>query len=135
MARTPQAVTDAELAVLEALWDRGPSDRGQLGDALYPGKGSGGYTTVAKLLERLQAKGYVRHEPGQGRRTFAAAVTRDALISRSLLDVAEKLCDGSLTPLLTSLVRARPLSARQVQELRDILDRLTQAPGPARGRR
>ena len=49
---------------------------------------------------------------------------RDELIGRRLQDVAEKLCGGSLTPLLTHLVRTRRLSARERQELRDLIDEL-----------
>ena len=48
----------------------------------------------------------------------------EQLISRRLLDVADKLCGGSLTPLLMNLVRAKPLSAREVQELQDLLQEL-----------
>jgi predicted transcriptional regulator len=124
MARTPQDVTDAELAVLQVLWDRGPCTRRQLADVLYPEGGPAHYTTVQKLLERLAAKGHVAQEPGEAVRVFRAAVSRDDLISRRLLDVAEKLCEGSLTPLLTNLVRAKPLSARQLRELRDLLEEL-----------
>jgi len=44
------------------------------------------------------------------------------VIGRRLQDMAEKLCGGSLTPLLTHLVRHRQLSARERQELRDLID-------------
>jgi BlaI family transcriptional regulator, penicillinase repressor len=135
MARPRQDVTDAELAVLQALWERGPSSRRQLADALYPRAGPAAYTTVQKLLERLEAKGCVTRQPGPGPRTFAAAVSRDQLISRRLLDVADKLCAGSLTPLLTNLVQVKPLSARQLQELRELLDGLSGQPPPPKGRR
>jgi predicted transcriptional regulator len=135
MARTPQDVTDAELAVLQFLWDHGPSSRRALAEALYPGGGTASYTTVQKLLERLEAKGCVAAQAGPGPRTFAAAVSRDQLISRRLLDVADKLCEGSLTPLLSNLVRARPLNAREVQELRALLDGLKQTPRPRDERR
>jgi BlaI family penicillinase repressor len=127
MARNPQDVTDAELAVLQALWDHGPMHRRQLAEALYPTGGAAAYTTVQKLLERLEAKGYVAQQPGHGLLTFAAVISRDDLISRRLLDVADKLCQGSLAPLLTNLVRARPLTAAQLQELRDLLDGLKQS--------
>lgn len=130
MTRTPRDIPDAELAVLQALWERGPSDRGQLADILYPGQGPARYTTVQKLLERLQSKGYVETLPGLERRTFAATVTRDELISRRLLDMADKLCEGSLTPLLTNLVRAQSLTARQLQELRDGLDQMIRQQSP-----
>src|SRR5215831_2533830 len=100
MPRPPQDVTDAELAVLEVLWERGPSSRRQIADVLYPGGQPAHYTTVQKLLERLQAKGHVVCQAESPARTFAATVSRDELISRRLRDVADKLCDGSVTPLL-----------------------------------
>jgi predicted transcriptional regulator len=129
MARTPKDVTDAELAVLQVLWDRPGASRRQITDALYPGGGPAHYTTVQKLLERLQAKGYVRRDGRGGVRTFRAAVDRDGLISRKLRDVADKLCGGSLTPLLLNLVRSEPLSQAQLRELRDLIADLGRRPG------
>lgn len=126
MARTPQDVTDAELAVLQVLWERGPATRRQLADVLYPGGAPSHYTTVQKLLERLEDKGYARGRRGTGGvRTFAAAVGREELISRRLRDVAAKLCGGSMTPLLMNLVQSSPLSEREVDELRAFLEAQT----------
>src|SRR5262245_7903080 len=102
MARTPHDVTDADLAVLQALWERGPSTRRDLAALLYPGAGTAGYTTVQKLLERLRAKGDVVELPGHAERTFAATVSREALVGRRLRDVADQLCEGSLTAMLTT---------------------------------
>ncbi len=124
MARTPQDVTDAELAVLQLLWDGGPATIRQLTDVLYPGGGAAQYGTVQKLLDRLEAKGCVRRDRTPAAHTFAAAIEREDLIGRRLQDMAEKLCGGSLTPLLTHLVRTRRLSARERQELRDLIDEL-----------
>jgi predicted transcriptional regulator len=125
MSRPPQDVTDAELAVLEVLWERGPSSRRQVADVLYPGGQPAHYTTVQKLIERLQAKGHVVCQADAPVRLFTATVSRDELISRRLLDVADKLCDGSLTPLLVNLVRAKPLSERELQELRELIKELS----------
>ena len=130
MARTPQDVTDTELAVLQVLWDRGPASRRQIADVLYPQGGPAHYTTVQKLLERLEGKGYVASDRGQGVVTFAATIGREELISRRLLDVADKLCGGSLTPLLMNLVRAKPLSNRELQELQAALDELSRQAKP-----
>jgi predicted transcriptional regulator len=124
MARSPQDVTDAELAVLQVLWEQGTTTRRQITNALYPDGGPAHYTTVQKLLERLEAKGHVRSGRGEAVRTFTAAVDRDRLISRRLQDVAAKLCGGSLTPLLMNLVRAQPLTARELAELQDLVKQL-----------
>src|SRR5262249_5258256 len=113
MPRTPQDITDAELAILEALWERGPATIRQLTDLLYPDGGTAQYATVQKLLERLEAKGGVRRDRRQAVHVFAAVLDRDQLIGRRLRAVADKLCGGSLTPLLTHLVQATRLSARE----------------------
>jgi len=126
MPRTAQDVTDTELAMLQVLWDKGTATRRQITDVLYPNGGPAHYTTVQKLMERLEAKGYVRHQRSQGVLTYTATVGREQLISRRLQEVAEKLCGGSLTPLFMNLVRAQPLSARELDEFQAIIRELRQ---------
>jgi predicted transcriptional regulator len=117
-------VTEAELAVLELLWhEAGATIRG-LTDRLYPKGGSAHYATVQKLLERLEAKGFVRRDDTAMAHRFAATVAREELIGRRLRAVADKLCGGSMTPLITSLVESRALSKRELSELRELIDRL-----------
>lgn len=130
MARTPQDVTDTELAVLHVLWAHGPSTRRQITDLLYPDGGPAHFTTVQKLLERLEKKGHVRRSNGDGAITFIALTDREELISRRLLDVADKLCGGSVTPLLMNLVRAKSLTSGELQELQEILQELTKQRRP-----
>ena len=125
MARTPQDITDAELAILQVLWDQGPSTRRQITDVLYPRGGPAQYATVQKLLERLEGKGFVAAKNrGQGVLTFTVSVDRDELISRKLQEMAAKLCGGSMTPLLMNLVRAQPLTDHQLDELRSFVEDL-----------
>jgi BlaI family transcriptional regulator, penicillinase repressor len=135
MARTPQDVTDAELAILHVLWDHGPATRRQLTDRLYPGGGPAHYTTVQKLLERLEAKKYVVSNRSNPLVAFAASVSRDDLISRRLQDVAAKLCEGSVTPLLMNLVRVGKLSAGELQALHDLIGELKKSAKPKGQRR
>jgi predicted transcriptional regulator len=127
-------VTDAELAVLQALWGRGSATIRQLTDALYPGGSAAQYATVQKLLERLEAKGCARRDRRPWPHVFAATVDRDDLIGRRLRAVAEKLCGGSLTPLLTHLTTVERLSPRERDELRAWLDGRCPKPGPGEAR-
>ena len=121
MVRRPQEVPDAELAVLQVLWERGACTRRQLADVLYPGGAASGFTTVQKLLERLGKKGLVRRVEGADPVTYAAALGRDDFIARRLREVSDKLCGGSLTPLLMNLARVRPLTEAELEELRAFL--------------
>jgi predicted transcriptional regulator len=125
MARSPRDVTDAELEVLRALWDDGEATIRALADRLYPGGGTSEYATVQKLLERLEDKGHVARRAEGRSNVFSARVKREELVARRLRDTAEKLCDGSLTPLLTHLVSAGRLSQDELVELRRMVDRLS----------
>jgi len=128
--RTPPSdVTDAELAVLRLLWEHGTQTRRQLTDALYPSGGPAHYTTVQKLLERLQAKGYVESPEAGPVRTFRAVVARNSLIRRRLRDVANELCDGAVAPLFMQLIEAGSLSETDVAELRALVRKLGKSKG------
>src|SRR5687768_3555282 len=113
MARTPQDVTEKELEILQVLWDRGPATIRHITDVVYPDGDTAQYATVQKLLERLEEKGCVKRQRAAPANIYSAAIGREELIGRRLQDMAEKLCGGSLTPLLTQLVRQRRLSARE----------------------
>jgi predicted transcriptional regulator len=135
MARTPQDVTEAELAVLQALWDSGPATIRRLTELVYRESKTSHYATVQKLLERLEAKEFVTRDRGAAVHVFAAAVGRDELIGRKLRAVAEQLCGGSWTPLLTNLVQNQRLSARDRRALRELIEELESKPKPRQDRR
>ncbi len=124
MGDLQQDVTEAELAVLQALWDSGPSTIRQLVDRVYGQSGTSVYATVQKLLERLETKRCVARDRSGAVHMFRAAVHRDELIGRRLRAVADSLCGGSMTPLLTHLVEGKGLSAKEQRELRALIERL-----------
>lgn len=131
--RDPGHVTEAELAVLKVLWEEGPSTIRVLTDRLYPDGGASHYATVQKLLERLQAKRFVRRRREGRGHIYSAAVERPELIARRLRETANQLCDGSLTPLLTHLVRSSDLAPEELETLRALVERLD--PGEGGGKR
>ena len=126
MVRDPQDLPDAELAVMQMLWEHGPATIRQLTDRLYPLGTDAQYATVQKLLDRLEAKLCVRRDRSAWAHVFHAVLNRDELIGRRLQAVAERLCGGSLTPLLTNLVRAKQLTPRERREIRKLMDELDQ---------
>ncbi|MEX2114986.1 MAG: BlaI/MecI/CopY family transcriptional regulator [Pirellulales bacterium] len=122
MAAWRVRLTDAEFAVLEPLWRSGPQTIRQLTAALYPQQSVSDYATVQKLLERLEAKRCVRRDRSQPAHVFRATIERDALIDGQLQEIADRLCDGSLVPVLNQLVRRTRLSAQDRERLRKLLD-------------
>lgn len=133
MARTPQDITDAELAVLQILWRDGPSTIRSIADCLYPEGKASHYATVQKLLERLESKECVERDRKALVHVFAASIEREELVGRRLRAVAEQLCEGSWTPLLTHLVRTEKLTANDRQALRQLVEDLDR-PANRRGK-
>jgi BlaI family penicillinase repressor len=129
MPRKASDVPEAELAVLQVLWDRGPAIVRQITDILYPDGKVAHYATVQKLLDRLEAKKYVRRNRKVWPHVFEAAIERGDLIRGRLQKTADQLCDGSLQPLLTHLVHGAKLSRQERESLRVLLDELDQETG------
>jgi BlaI family transcriptional regulator, penicillinase repressor len=116
-------VTDAELGVLQVLWNEGPSTIRQLTDILYPNGVASHYATVQKLLERLEVKGCVARNRSSMTHVFAASINREAFVGDRVRAVAERLCGGSITPVLTHLLKTETISESDRKELRKLLFR------------
>jgi BlaI family penicillinase repressor len=116
------SITDAEFAVLEAIWEFGPQTIRELTGRLYPDGSVSDYATVQKLLERLESKFCVRRDRSGHAHVFTATRERTDLIDSQLQQLADKLCEGSLTPVLLHLVQATKLSKGDREMLRQMLD-------------
>jgi BlaI family transcriptional regulator, penicillinase repressor len=110
-------------AVLQLLWERGPSTIRQLTEVLYPKQAASDHATVHRLLERLEQKGYVTRERGGAVQVFQAVRDREAVVGEQLEALVER-AGGSLQPLLTSLIRGGRLTAAELRELRDLVNTL-----------
>jgi predicted transcriptional regulator len=135
MPREPQDVTEAELSLMQRLWDMGRASIRQLTDGLYPGGGPAQYATLQKQLERLEAKGFVRRDRSLFVHVFEPAVDLDELIGRRIRSMAEKLCGGSLVPILSHLARSESLTEKERRALRELIEDSDDAGrGPKRGK-
>jgi predicted transcriptional regulator len=132
MGRTLPNVTDAELAVLQLLWERGPSAVRQVADALYPGGGPSEYATAHRLLERLEGKDYVTREKAEGVYVFRAALDREAVLGQQLETLVERVCGGSLQPLLSTLVKSKRLTAEELRGLLELVEKESRRKKPGK---
>jgi len=118
MTRPPEDVPESELAVLQVLWRHGEATRRRIVEGLYPRGEPADFTTVQKLLERLEKRGLVRRGGSERQRTYCAARSRDELLSRRLEDLADRLGGGGLPPPGVEPGKTPPLTARELDELR-----------------
>jgi BlaI family transcriptional regulator, penicillinase repressor len=119
-------VNDAELEVLKVLWADGPATVRDVAAALKKQRRRRrlAYNTVLTLLSRLREKGFVEADRRDAAYVFRAVVSRDELVGSSLSALADRICDGTASPLLLALVRDPRLSSADLAHLRQLLDKL-----------
>lgn len=118
-------VTEAELAILEFLWQTGDATVRQIAEAIYPKCTSSEIATVQKLLDRLRGKLCVTRDASVWPHKFKASIDRGQLLSNRLAATAKMFCGGAMQPLLTHLVRSTRLTAKDRESLRALLDEPT----------
>ena len=121
--RTP--VSDAELEVLKVLWSTGPATVRDVAAALEGNRRQLAYNTVLTLLSRLRQKGYVDADRRDTAHLFHPLVTREELLGSTLDALADRLCDGTASPLVHALVQGQRFSAEEIADFRALLDDLT----------
>ena len=123
MARPSAIVTEAELSVLNHLWQHGPSVVREIAYALYADNTPAYHATVNSLLDQLEQKGYVARDRSNFAHSFTATIDRSELVGSQLQQIADSHFDGALTPMLLPLVEKIRLSRRDREAIRKIIDR------------
>ena len=86
---------------MQELWSRAPQTIREISNILSPRNADSYYATVKKLLERLEAKGFVRRQPKGIAFEYEPTINRDEMVGQRLDEVSQTLCGGSVSPLLT----------------------------------
>lgn len=122
MPDKPLKPTEAELAILRVLWQRGPSTVREVQEILDKTKKTG-YTTVLKFMQIMAGKGLVARDESPYAHIYRAAIRREqverTLVSH-LLDVA---FEGSASRLLQRVLSAKKATPEELTEIRKILNK------------
>lgn len=115
--------TDAELAILSVLWDRGPSTVRDVHEVLAERQPTG-YTTVLKLMQIMTEKGLVVRDESQRAHVYEARYSEQRTQRQLLSDLAERAFGGSAAKLVMQALSGRKATPGELNEIRELLDRL-----------
>lgn len=117
-------VTEAELSILEVIWKQTDPTSRDIALAIYKQVSDSKLATVQKLLERLEAKGCVARDRSERAHRFRAVVSHEDFLQCRLRSLADRLCDGAIAPLVTTLLRSKGLSKKHRDQLRTLVDEI-----------
>jgi predicted transcriptional regulator len=115
--------TDAELAILRVLWDRGPSTVREVHDALRATQDSG-YTTVLKLLQIMTEKGLVVRDESQRAHVYVSRLGEQRTQRQLLRDLVDRAFSGSPAKLVLQALSGPRATNQELRDIRALLDRL-----------
>ncbi|MEO8011250.1 MAG: BlaI/MecI/CopY family transcriptional regulator [Dokdonella sp.] len=122
--------TEAELGILNTLWERGECTVRDVHEALYRDDGSG-YTTALKMMQIMHAKGLVLRDDSQRAHVYRPAVSKEVTQKRFLSDIVTRVFDGSSSQLVLQALGGESHASREeLDEIRALLDRIELEIGP-----
>lgn len=118
MTETGPTFTNRELDVMSILWRQSSGTVSEVRQALGEDLA---YTSVLSVLQTLEEKGYVRHEPEGRAYRYYPAVDPESAGDSALARIREAIFQGSAEMLFAQLVSDRRLSRAQLERMRRLL--------------
>ena len=119
---TVPKLANAELAVMERLWEGGSLTARDLREQLYPDAPRPMHGTIQRLLQRLEDKAFIDRDRDRAAHLFTPRISREAYAAGRLEALADQVTGGSFVPMITHLVEERKLSDADMERLRRLLE-------------
>jgi BlaI family penicillinase repressor len=112
--------TEAELAILQIVWNRGPSTVREVHTALRSRRT--GYTTTLKQMQVMTDKGLLKRNERFRSHVYEARIQREQTQLRMARSLLKRAFDGSAKNLVLGVLSSHPISRSELAEIRDLLD-------------
>lgn len=114
--------TDAELAILRVLWERGPCTVRQVHEALATRERATAYTTALKLLQIMTDKGLVRRDDSDRTHVYTPRLSEEQTQRQLVRDLLERAFGGSSSKLVMQALHAKRATAEELGEIRKLIE-------------
>lgn len=120
-AKPKDQLTEREEELMQLLWQHGPMFVSRLVE-LYP-EPKPHFNTVSTVIRRLEQKGFVGHTEIGGSYQYYAVAKMEDFRSRGLTDFIKSYFSGSYFGAVSALVQEEKISADELRELLDIIEK------------
>jgi BlaI family transcriptional regulator, penicillinase repressor len=117
----PPRPTDAELAILRVLWQRGASTVRQVHEALSRERPAA-YTTTLKMLQIMTEKGLVRRDDRDRTHIYQPKLTEEQTQRQLVRDLLDRAFGGSSSKLVMQALSARRATPEELGEIRKLIE-------------
>jgi predicted transcriptional regulator len=115
--------TDAEMTILRALWQRGPSTVREIWEEVSAAQRTG-YTTVLKMMQIMVDKGLLERDERERSHIYRPSRSEGHTQRLVLSHLLEKVFSGSATKLVMQALATKKATRTELAEIRKILDEM-----------
>ena len=121
MADAAPTPTPRELEALKVLWNRGPATVREVHREMRPKDEELAYTTVLSLLQTMERKGMVGHEPTGKAYSYFAKVRRDGVFRNLAAGFLDQVFDGAVGEYVARALQSRRPSVAELEEIEGMI--------------
>ena len=115
--------TDLELQILKVLWQQSPLLARDVQAALGEGGRELAKTSVITTLNTMVGKKYLKRKKLGNMYLFSPRISEDQVSNRMLVDVVDRVFDGSVSAVLMKLFDVKEIDTDELRELRTLINR------------
>jgi predicted transcriptional regulator len=120
--------TDLELDILKILWQGNPLSGREIQESLSSSRELT-YQSVMTMLGIMEDKGFVTRKKQDGSFVYRARITQQSTSKRMMLDLVDRLFNGSAAKAMLNLLETSDVSDEELQELTDYVKRMKSKKG------
>lgn len=113
-------ITEAEWVVMKVFWQKSPQTANEAVNALQDSNWNP--KTIRTLINRLQKKKALGYEKDGRHYRYFSLIQEDECVLKETNSLFSRAGTAVLKPMLAALLREQKLSAKEIAELKEILD-------------
>ena len=115
-----QTLTEAELPIMEVLWDKGVATVGEVAEGLSKDRAVA-YNTVLTLMRILERKGYVQHTKDGRAFVYQPVVDRGEASRTAVRQLLNRFFNDSPELLVLNLLHDEAIDEQEIERLRGLI--------------
>ncbi len=116
--------TDAELEILQILWESGPSSVRSVNEKINLSKSNVGYTTTLKIMQIMAEKGLLTRDTTKRQHIYSAAMPRETIEKGVVKKVIERVFQGSAKGLIMQALNQEKTTAVELKEIKSLIEKI-----------
>jgi BlaI family transcriptional regulator, penicillinase repressor len=113
-------LSKAEWEVMKKIWELKKTNVREVYEELHNST-EWAYNTVRTMMERLRDKGYLNVKKVGNAYFYEPSVSRSKIVRNAIYDFANKVFDGAIGPIFSTLIKEEKLSEGELDEIRKII--------------